>query len=85
MFDAVVWCPQEEGGVSELSAHHKAGQGRLLTEEEKGRHQRKKPFSGIWVLGIGQELKRWGEGGTLAGRGGGGVADRAPGLGPALL
>lgn len=55
MFDAVVWCPQEEGGVSELSAHHKAGQGRLLTEEEKGRHQRKKPFSGIWVLGIGQE------------------------------
>lgn len=73
MFDAVVWCPQEEGGVSELSAHHKAGQGRLLTEEEKGRHQRKKPFSGIWVLGIGQELKRWGEGGTLAGRGGGAV------------
>lgn len=61
MFGAVVWCPQEEGGVSELSAHHRADLGRLLTEEEEeGSHRKKKHFSGMWVLETGQELKRWG-------------------------
>lgn len=30
----------------------------LIEEKEKGRHQKKEHFSGMWVLKIGQELKR---------------------------
>lgn len=30
----------------------------LIEEKEKGRHQKKKYFSGMWVLELGQELKR---------------------------
>lgn len=60
MFEAVVWSPPEEGGVSELDTHHKTGQGSLLAEEEEGLHQ-KKCFSAMWVLEIGRELTGCGE------------------------
>lgn len=57
--------------MTELDTHHRAGQGRLLAEEEEGMHQ-KKLFSAMWVLEIGRELR-----GCRENSGWGGISPRS--------